>query len=324
MSRILKVSQSNYRVAVQSGGTITLDTGLNTGDVVITGNLTVNGNYTTINVSDMKVEDNILVLNKNEENAGITLGRSGIEIERGTLSNAQLLFDENVQHWDPITSSYIAGTFVVKTADGALSGVQTSVITNDGTTDIVFDLQGGPGVLSVAHSISSLDGLNYEDRVTFADAIPNKKWVEGYISSGAYTIGMADVDKLYKKDALNNERSRVQALLSGIDIRVNDVRRAYITASGLNVDNINIYSDTISNTSATNLILTANNKLVEVDATLVLDDQNGNIPTTTIGKTKVYSLANVGPGKSGLFFKNVNHSDELIAKNRAVLFSMLF
>jgi hypothetical protein len=41
MSRILKVNNSNYRLQVQGGGTITLDVGAVTsgGTVVITGNL---------------------------------------------------------------------------------------------------------------------------------------------------------------------------------------------------------------------------------------------------------------------------------------------
>jgi len=41
MSRILKVSQSDYRLQVQSGGSIVLDTGTSTGTVIITGNLDV-------------------------------------------------------------------------------------------------------------------------------------------------------------------------------------------------------------------------------------------------------------------------------------------
>ena len=47
MSRIVKVSEDNYRVNVQPGGTITLDTGdlseSTIGTVVIVGNLDVKG-----------------------------------------------------------------------------------------------------------------------------------------------------------------------------------------------------------------------------------------------------------------------------------------
>ena len=46
----------------------------------------------------------------------------------------------------------------------------------------------------------------------------------------------------------------------------------------------------------------------------------------TANKTKIYSTATVGPGKTGIYFANTNGSqtpDELISRNRAVLLSIL-
>ena len=54
-----------------------------------------------------------------------------------------------------------------------------------------------------------------------------------------------------------------------------------------------------------------------------LDDQ-ALTPGSTSGKTKIYSQATSGPGKTGLYITNVNTSDELVSKNRAVLLSILF
>ena len=48
MSRIVKVSENNYKLQVQTGGVITLDTGNQTGRVVVTGDLAVLGNTTTV------------------------------------------------------------------------------------------------------------------------------------------------------------------------------------------------------------------------------------------------------------------------------------
>jgi hypothetical protein len=48
MSRILNVSASDYRVKVQSGGTITLDVGVSPGKVVITCDLDVVGTTPTM------------------------------------------------------------------------------------------------------------------------------------------------------------------------------------------------------------------------------------------------------------------------------------
>ena len=112
MSRVLQVSDANYRVKVQSGGKIFLDTGTNTGDVIITGNLTVRGNTTTVDTANMTIEDNIILLNKGETGgSGITETKSGIQIQRSensesaTFPDAQLVFDESKYYWDPITES---------------------------------------------------------------------------------------------------------------------------------------------------------------------------------------------------------------------------
>lgn len=65
------------------------------GSVTITGDLVVNGDTVEQNVATMEVEDNIIVLNDGEGGSGVTEGTSGIEIDRGSLDNAQLVFDES-------------------------------------------------------------------------------------------------------------------------------------------------------------------------------------------------------------------------------------
>lgn len=54
--------------------------------------LTVAGTTTTLNSETVTVDDNIIVLNANE--AGTPSADAGIEIERGTSDNAQLLWNE--------------------------------------------------------------------------------------------------------------------------------------------------------------------------------------------------------------------------------------
>ena len=68
------------------------------GDVLIKGSLNVLGNNTSINSGTLEVEDNMVVINKNETGDGITLGYSGIEIQRGTKPNAYFVFQENIKN----------------------------------------------------------------------------------------------------------------------------------------------------------------------------------------------------------------------------------
>jgi len=74
----------------KTGGTIT-------GDVTITGNTTVSGDLITVNTSTVTTSDNVIVLNQGEVGSAVTAGTSGIEIDRGTSTNAQIIFNEDSQ-----------------------------------------------------------------------------------------------------------------------------------------------------------------------------------------------------------------------------------
>lgn len=67
-------------------------------DVVIAGNLTVNGTTTTINTNQLLVEDNLITLNSNV--TGTPSTNAGIEVERGDLANVQIRFNETTDTWE--------------------------------------------------------------------------------------------------------------------------------------------------------------------------------------------------------------------------------
>ena len=115
------------------------------------------------------------------------------------------------------------------------------------------------------------------------------------------------------------------AQTSQIVFTVDGVIQSQLNNNGFYINNVKIKNNTIKNFGiGTNLILTADNSTVEVNAVLTLDNQT--LPTFTSVGTKLYSkTGGQGPGKSGLFFVNSgNYADELVAKNRAVLLSMIF
>lgn len=93
-------------------------------DVIIEGNLTVNGTTTTIDTLTLLVEDNIITLNSNVTGTPSTDG--GIEIERGTQANKTLVWDESEDKWSIGTETFVAGTF-----EGNLSGSATQVDITD-------------------------------------------------------------------------------------------------------------------------------------------------------------------------------------------------
>ena len=353
MARILNVGHSDYRVRVQSGGNIILDTGINAGLVTITGDLLVSGNTTTINTTNMNIEDNIIRLNTGEDpdHAGITLSTSGIEIDRGSLSAARFLFDENVSHYDPYADDRVDGTFSVRLADETLSSIQMVGVTIDPNVTFTFDMQDTTKTLRIVGSD------NYESYVLNDNDIPNKKYINDYIQAGIIIPGQADVDRIYfstPPGGEDHETARVQATATLIDFAINKVTEARIDLTGFTVvhgngasGGINLYGDTITNLSGT-LKLTGSGVLtnyVEIESTLKLDNISSFDNTPVIGTTKLYSRSgltalNQTPGKTGIFISNkvtessvnwnpdssayITGKDELVAKNRALLFSMLF
>ena len=66
MSRFVTVPSGDYKVKVQSGGEIKLDTGVGVGNTRVTGNLIVEGTQTQVTSNELTVKDNIIEVNSGE------------------------------------------------------------------------------------------------------------------------------------------------------------------------------------------------------------------------------------------------------------------
>ena len=133
MSKYLNVPDGNYKVAVQTGGTIYLDTGFETGYVEISGNLLVKGDQTTVNTAQLDIEDNIITLNSGETGAGITLNSAGIKIERGSLPDTFFKYDEDVNGFIAIDSA----SALMPLATGKIDSRSQNLLLDAGTSTIV-------------------------------------------------------------------------------------------------------------------------------------------------------------------------------------------
>ena len=63
-------------------------------------NLTVTGTETIIDVEHLAVKDNIIIINSGESGAGIGVRSGGLVIDRGTLPDADFLFNENTDRFE--------------------------------------------------------------------------------------------------------------------------------------------------------------------------------------------------------------------------------
>lgn len=84
-------------------------------NVIVNGNLTVNGTVTTVNTEEINLADNIIVLNSNYSGSAPTES-SGIEINRGTLANAQFLWDEANDRWTTVSNPFHIGSIATVTS----------------------------------------------------------------------------------------------------------------------------------------------------------------------------------------------------------------
>ena len=140
-------------------------------DTQITGNLTVTGTETSISTTNSTIKDRQIVLNEGEAGAGITGRYAGIEVERGSLANTWLVFDENDDNWK---ISYDGGSsfpdFVVSSTTGLTTVVDDTSPELGGDLDIngfnivstvsnenIEIIPNGTGTLSVQAAIKLTD-----------------------------------------------------------------------------------------------------------------------------------------------------------------------
>ncbi len=190
--KVIRVSEGDLQLIVQDAGTITLYTGNQQGQVIVSGDLLVQGNTTTVQSETMTVKDNIIVLNKDETGAGVTLGTAGIQIDRGpSTPDAQILWDESATHYSPSTALTTPGTWVFRRDNATLTGIRTnSIDTNGGVLALINT--GSAGYVTVTGTANyERNILTYTDTITYNptfgvtvtddDRIPNAKAMNDFI-----------------------------------------------------------------------------------------------------------------------------------------------
>lgn len=133
------------------------------GDVVISGDLTVQGDTVTLNTETLTVDDNTIVLNNNVTAAPTE--NAGIEIERGTLSNVSILWNESTDRWQ-FTNDGTNYNNIATTADSEYKSNFPSAATSAGDTiTITHSLNTRDVVVQFYANVADLDG-DSTDEVT--------------------------------------------------------------------------------------------------------------------------------------------------------------
>lgn len=287
MSRTLRVT-GDYTVQAVNDN-ITFDSA----NVVVTGNLLVSGTTTTVNTTDTSIEDNTILLNSGEVGAGVTLGTAGIEIERGSLDNAKLLWNESQTRFEVKVGASDA-TFFAGTLKGTSLQLGSSTLIN-----------------------SVLDEDNFAS--DSATAVATQQSTKAYITSqltGFAPKSIGEGDSIVTVDDVGT---------GTVTFRIDNITQAQMSFGQFNIYDLYISDNRIQTLdSNTDLILEANGSgEIVLNSVVALAEQLSN-PVAVSGYSQVYAKT-PGGGGTGVYFTNTtNGSDELVSKRKAIVYGLIF
>lgn len=324
MSKYLNVPNGDYTVKTQSGGTIRLDTGVGAGETRVTGDLVIEGNTVNVSTVNLEITDNIIELNKGETGAGVGEGTSGIRIDRGTKEDALFLIDETIEHVNPnAPATEVFGTFVFRDALGNNLGIRAPSIQTGGSS-LYLDTNGETVKITgsaVTYSNSIKD--NDDDH-----ALVNKLYLDEVVDA---TLADLAIRKI--ADGNTQVEATDASDISGqsrVDFMMDSTVVSTFFPDRIELNDVRIKDQTIAGTvSNGDLILEApGTGTVRIKDVLNVAETPGTDdvavdPLAPADGVNIYSKSE-GPGNTGIYYVNTNNErDELISRNRALMFGYL-
>lgn len=159
------------------------------GNVIVEGDLTVNGTTTTVNSNTVNIGDAVLTLNSDE--VGTPSQNSGIEVERGTSANVELVWDEGDGRWQftndgathvniPVPAEYDNYTSFTVTDGSTNTDITSGNNLTFAGTNLSVGESSGTITYSVALATTSVKGIASFDTNSFT------------VTSGAVTLTNVD------------------------------------------------------------------------------------------------------------------------------------
>ena len=350
MGQFLRVN-GDYNIRAGDGAKITLDTGpaASGGSVRVTGNLVVEGDTFNISTTNLTIEDNIISLNTGEVGPGISLIYSGIEIERGNTSsitpqnNASFLYDESTDSWI-LAHGSAPGPFNFDASSLRLKQILTNSTTDSGDLTLIGT---GTGVVKV------IGTTTYEAQVTHDDDLPNKKYVDDSIlNNPTFQIVAPQAQDtkvvIADKEITPNTSGTAGSLAyftattthstygeSAVSIIVDNALVGQFYANRFEIGDLEIGGGPDRNELTSRAGITNENVYVRTQGTGKLQtnyaiqvENIGSVPSYVSNSVLLYAAA-PSTGTTGLYFVNdsaevAKQNGELISKNKALVFSMLF
>jgi len=332
MGEFLRVN-GDYNIKTSTGNRVTVDTGPGVGELRVTGNLIVEGDTLTISAENLDVVDNIITVNNGETGAGVTLTHAGVRVDRGIAPSGDsfFLYNENSDAW--MIAGGTEGSYDFEESRLIVNQILTEPTVSNPNGDLNL-ISTGAGVLSV------LGTTNYELNVTDDDDIPNKKYVDEAVQNNpTYQILRGNTrvvafDTSDPLDLLTNFPPAVGPYLAQpvvdlisvvVDGDINAVfYKTYATIQTLQYEDNEIAAINLDD----NIVMTTQGT-GKLETNYALQLTQRPTPPTYVSSASLVYAADPDIGTSGVYFVNDSantyyQQGELISKNKAVLFSMIF
>ncbi len=336
--RINRIGADSYVIKVDNGGSIELDVGP-AGSVTVTGDLTVQGESTSIGSSDLIIEDNTLTVNSGEIGNGVTLNTAGLIIDRGIANDAYFFWDERVNSISGGISRQ--GSWILQESTGAINGLVASSIKADttGVNDLTL-LTEGTGTVTVTGT------TDYEKQVydyTGSDITPNpstdtrlvlpndddalvnvrllEDFVRGYTT---YNLQTGIEKGTTTPTSVKTFDFEEDATTSRIEFKIEDNLLATMFENRMEIGNIKITQNSITSSDVNGdvVLAGAGTGAIRLDTATTIKKLSD--PDAPADGVSLYSKP-LADGGTGIFFVNEDTTqDELASRNKALLFSIIF
>lgn len=291
---------NNWVRILDSGSTATQTI---SGNLNVTGNLTVSGDTVTLNVSSLNVEDNQILLNSSVDGTTQASLNALITVNRGADNDVEMRWNETSNRWQ-ITNDGV--NYYNIPVPGEYATTDTNTVTRLRATtsgsfidgDITFVAQGSASVVQTGNTIT----LTASDTNTVTSVGTSGNQVTGTVTiqgGGATTVAQSgNTITISSTDTDTNTITRLRGSNSGIytsgDITIVGQGSALVTQSGSTI------TVTASDNNTITAIGTSGNA---VTGTVVLASSGGTTisqigQTITIGSTDTNTTYSAGTGVS--------------------------
>lgn len=340
-AKIVNYGVDLYKIILNDDGVFDIDIGGDNGVLNINGNLNVTGTTTTVGSSELVVTDNTITVNNGEAGPGVTLGTAGIIVDRGAYSNVEILYDESLDGYLNGVLQSFDGALAFRKTDGNPIGIYTSSINSGEGNDLNLLPGQTVGVVNVTGTVdyekqvfpyvgSAIQpNISNDDRLSAPfddDIIPNIKSIIDYVRD-YHLYNWQDALKAPTPDG--NTSVQVYDTEGGdatsrFDVNIDGNTVAQFFGNQTTIEEIIIEDASISTVSINSNLTLAGNGTGSLYTTFPFNFAKSLDPVAPTDGVKVYSKEEADGG-TGLFFINENGTnDELISRNKALLYSIIF